>query len=288
LKQAADSIRRHAAAGAGEAAANGRVPPPPRNADAAAPAGAAIVLRRTNGREPETTDRVPILMYHAVAAEGPSRLARYRVTPADFEAQMRWLRDRGYHAITSTDLLSHFKTRRPFEGRPVMLTFDDGLRSYGECAWPILSGCGFNAENFIVTDLVGTSAEWDGEDGRRQALMDWAEIERLSRSGARFGSHLATHRYADSLTSRELLEEAARSRGVLEGRLRSGIISLAAPFGCLDERFARTAQASGYKVLYSTRHGFARIGESVMNLPRIEVRGDWDLAQFAKSLEAVE
>ena len=52
-----------------------------------------------------------------------------------------------------------------------------------------------------------------------------------------------------------------------------------------DEMRRRIAETA---LMLFSRHGFARIGESVMNLPRIEVRGDWDLAQFAKSLEAVE
>ncbi len=90
-----------------------------------------------------------------------------------------------------------------------MSTPDDGFRNFHDHAWPILAECDFNAENFIVTDRVGGSAAWDGEDGRQQPLMDWSEIKVLSRSGARFGSHLATHRYADGLSGRELVAEGS-------------------------------------------------------------------------------
>lgn len=137
-----------------------------------------------------------------------------------------------------------------------------------------------------MTDLVGGSAAWDGEDGRQQPLMDWSEIKALSRSGARFGSHLATHRHADGLSSRDLIEKAVRSRAALEDVLQSDVISLAAPFGSLDERFTRIAAASGYKLCFSTRPGVARLGDSAMNLPRIEIRGDWDIETFAQNVEA--
>jgi hypothetical protein len=102
-----------------------------------------------------------------------------------------------------------------------------GRKSASPSAPPwILAECDFNAENFIVTDLVGGSAAWDGEDGRQQRLMDWSEIKALSRSGARFGSRLATHRYADGLSSRELVAEEVRSRAALEDVLQSDVISL--------------------------------------------------------------
>jgi peptidoglycan/xylan/chitin deacetylase (PgdA/CDA1 family)/predicted TPR repeat methyltransferase len=242
--------------------------------------------RRADLKHTESTRQIPILMYHSVADQGPANLARYRVSVSRFEAQMRWLRSQGYHALNSEELLWHFRTGHPFAGRPLMLTFDDGFRNFHDHAWPILLECDFSAENFIVTDLVGGSAAWDGADGRQQPLMDWDEIKALSRSGARFGSHLATHRYADGLSSRELVEEAVRSRAALEDCLQSDVISLAAPFGSLDERFMRIAGASGYKLCFSTRPGVARIGDSPMNLPRIEVRGDWDVETFAQNMEA--
>lgn len=242
--------------------------------------------RRADLRRTESTRRIPILMYHSVADQGPDSLARYRVTIARFEAQLTWLRSQGYHALNSEELLWHFRTGHSFSGRPLMLTFDDGLRNFHDHAWPILAACDFTAENFIVTDLVGGTAAWDGEDGREQPLMDWSEIRALSRSGARFGSHLATHRYADGLSSRELVAEAVRSRAALEDALQSDVISLAAPFGSLDERFMRIAAASGYQLCFSTRPGVARLGDSAMNLPRIEVRGDWDLDTFAQNMEA--
>lgn len=161
-----------------------------------------------------------------------------------------------------------------------------GRKSASPSAPPwILAECDFNAENFIVTDLVGGSAAWDGEDGRQQRLMDWSEIKALSRSGARFGSRLATHRYADGLSSRELVAEEVRSRAALEDVLQSDVISLAAPFGSLDERFTRIAAASGYKLCFSSRPGVARLGGSAMNLPRIEIRGDWEIETFAQNVE---
>ena len=51
------------------------------------------------------TDDVPVLMYHRVADEGPSALAPYRVSCADFERQLAWLQRYGYHGMTLEPLL---------------------------------------------------------------------------------------------------------------------------------------------------------------------------------------
>jgi glycosyltransferase involved in cell wall biosynthesis len=47
--------------------------------------------------------------------------------------------------------------------------------------------------------------------------------------------------------------------------------------------FVTVAAASGNKLYFSTRPGVARLGDSAMNLPRIEIRGDWET--FAQNVE---
>src|SRR5207302_3062603 len=94
--------------------------------------------RRAEAQVRESGERLPILMYHRIATDGPAGLARYRTTPEAFLEQMRWLRRRGYHAVTSADIVRHLANGRPFQGRPVLISFDDGYRDFHDTAWPIL------------------------------------------------------------------------------------------------------------------------------------------------------
>jgi peptidoglycan/xylan/chitin deacetylase (PgdA/CDA1 family) len=232
----------------------------------------------------DTAGQLPILMYHRIADDGPASLAPYRTAPAAFAAQMRWLRDRGFHAITSSDLVRHWLAGRPFEGRPVLITFDDGYRDFHDVAWPILQAEGLTAEVLVVTDLVGGTAEWDAGEGQPAPLMDWAQIRSLAEAGVHFGSHMATHRHLASLSSREIVLEAARSRAMLEGRLDRTCVSVAAPFGEADDSFARIAAHCGYQVGFTVEPGRAGLGHDLLRLPRIEVQGGWSLAAFAGAL----
>ncbi len=247
--------------------------------------GGAIALRAELVTTEQRT-QVPVLAYHRIGNDGPVALARYRTSPEAFRAQMHWLRRNGYHSITSEQLLWFLEHKRPFVGRPVVITFDDGLQDFADVAWPILRSHDFGAEVFVVTDLVGQAATWDCELGEPAPLMDAATLVRLASEGVSFGSHLATHRGADGLSTRELVEELARSRAALQQWLDRPIETLAAPFGLTDGRLRMLAAQCGYRVGYGTQDGVAQLTSDPQHLPRIEVQGNWTLADFIARMEA--
>lgn len=246
--------------------------------------GGAEARRRDLQRE-ETTRRIPVLMYHRIAEDGPLTLARFRVSPARFEAQLRALRRHGCHAIGSATLRWFLAAQQPLPGRPVLITFDDGYRDFLELAWPILRANDFTAEVFVPTDLVGQTASWDASHGEPAPLLDWEDLGALAREGVVFGSHLARHVDGRGMSSADLADELARSRAVLEARLGREVRSFAAPYGGLDERFARLAAACGYEIGFSTHPAAARLDDPPLMLPRIEVQGDWDLDAFTAAMK---
>ncbi len=254
-------------------------PPPEPNFARHIVWGGAIA-RRAEVQKSERTHRLPILAYHRIADDGPAGLARYRLKPAAFAGQMHWLRRHGYHAVTSTDVLRHLASGRPFEGRPVMISFDDGYRDFHDAAWPILRAHDFVAEVFVVTDRVGGTADWDVNFGAPAPLMDWSEIRSLSAAGVRFGSHMASHRHTAELSSRQLAGEAAGSRAAVEKVTGMECLAIAAPFGEADERFVRVARQCGFRLGLTAAPGFACLASPPLRLPRIEVAGDWSLDAF--------
>jgi peptidoglycan/xylan/chitin deacetylase (PgdA/CDA1 family) len=242
--------------------------------------------RRGALRRSTTSASVPVLMYHRIGEDAPPRLARFSVTPARFEAQLRLLRRRGYHAISSAELRWFIDARQPIPGRPVLITFDDGYRDFAELAWPILRANDFTAEVFVPTDLVGTTARWDAAYGTPAPLLGWEELAALARDGLVVGSHLARHADGLGLSTATLAEELARSRAVLEARLGREVRSFAAPYGSLDERFARLAAQCGYHVGFSTRSAVAQVSDPPLMLPRLEVPGDWEIDTFGDAIRA--
>lgn len=248
--------------------------------------GGARALRRDVARS-ERRQRIPVLMYHGVADEGPAALARFRLTPTAFASQMAWLRANGFHAIGSEQLEVSIANHQPFAGRPVVITFDDGFQNFADHAWPILRANDLTAEVFLVTDLVGETAQWDADIGPPTPLMGAGTVRRLSAEGALFGSHMATHRAIDGLSSPDLAAELLRSRLFIERWTGRPTTALAAPFSATDRRLGRLARECGYRVGFGRRHGPADLDSDPIDLPRIEIRGDRSLDDFVATVEAV-
>lgn len=242
--------------------------------------------RRTVVAHSERHQRLPVLTYHRIAEDGPLALSRYRVGARMFGEQMAWLRRNGFHAIVADELVWFLEHRQPFIGRPVMISFDDGFQDFADVAWPLLRRHDLPAEVFVVTDLVGGCADWDSGYGEPAPLMDAPTISALASQGARFGSHLASHRGADGLSTHALAEELLRSRRCIA--LWTGLqpCALAAPFGLVDQRLQRLAVECGYRIGFGTESAAASLADNPMRLPRIEVRGDMGLEEFGSVLEA--
>ncbi|EIG58360.1 MULTISPECIES: trifunctional glycosyltransferase/class I SAM-dependent methyltransferase/polysaccharide deacetylase [unclassified Bradyrhizobium] len=243
------------------------------------------VARRSDVAQSERRAHAPVLMYHRVAVEGPRELARYRLSPDAFRQQMLWLRRNGYHTINSDQLAWFVASNHPFVGRPVLITFDDGYEDFAEHAWPILQANDFSAEVFVATDFVGKRAEWDAPFGEPAPLLDAVRIAGLAAEGVSFGSHLASHPRGEELATWTLAEELTRSRAQLERWLRRPVTSLAAPFGSTDQRLGILAAECGYKTLFNTVNRAATLRDNLLDLPRIEIRGDFTLDTFARCLE---
>jgi hypothetical protein len=94
---------------------------------------------------------VSALAYHKVAEIPPA--AKYRcnyITPARFDAQLRYLRTAGYSSISFRDYLAYRRGDGRLPARAVLITFDDGYKSNLEIAVPILRRRGFSATFFVV------------------------------------------------------------------------------------------------------------------------------------------
>jgi len=225
-------------------------------------------------------------MYHGIAMDGPEALRQWRVTPAAFEEQLRYLRDSGFRSTTLDEWREARERSRPLPGRRVLITFDDGYADFAEHAWPLLRRYGFSALVFVVTDRVGETADWDAALGGGAPLLTWDAIRTLHGEGVSFGSHSASHANLMTLTPEHLVRELAMSRSALEAALGVPVTSVAYPFGECDAAVSHLAGACGYE--YGLRAGGGPTGprEPWLLLSRIEMTGDDTLDTLVAKLHA--
>ena len=207
------------------------------------------VVTDSEARHCYRTHKIPILMYHRIAVDGPPDLAPYRVPPEIFERQMRLLQRHGYRVVSVDEASRSYgaEATANWPGRLVALTFDDGYRDFLEAAWPVLKRYGFSASVYLPTDFVGGAAEWDAGFGPPAPLMSWDEIRALSHEGVDFGAHSCSHRNLTELAEAEWVRELHQCRDLIQSATGNAVTSFCYPYGDENEGLRRAVAAAGYR-----------------------------------------
>jgi peptidoglycan/xylan/chitin deacetylase (PgdA/CDA1 family) len=221
-------------------------------------------------------NRIPILMYHDIRADGGERIGPLMTNPAyvlaegQFAAQVKYLHEKGYKSVSLAQLIDQDKS---LEKNSVVLTFDDGWASNYSLAMPMLREYGLAATVFVVSDFVDT-----------QQYMSWQQLKEMGEAGFSIQSHTAGHRALSVLKDSEIKDELGKSKAVLEDKLGSMVEFLSTPHGMIDERVVQIAHSTGYKGICTSEPGYRhRLGRPAV-LHRINVSGKYDLESFGRIL----
>ena len=186
------------------------------------------------------------LLFHDVYRRDPAESGfsspgadRYKLTIDQLAAQLDGVRAaRGDDPVLATDL---FGTPHAHD-LPVLITVDDGGRSFHREFADQLEARGWRGHAFVSTDFIGRSGFLTGE-----------ELRDLDRRGHVIGSHSASHPPRFSRCRRdEMLDEWTRSRQRLEDILGHEVIIASLPGGYFSPTVAETAAEAGLRVLFTS------------------------------------
>ncbi|MFC8004595.1 polysaccharide deacetylase family protein [Streptomyces olivaceus] len=232
------------------------------------------------GREADA--RVPVLMYHAVAA-GPNDATRaLSVTPQAFAEQMAAVADRGRTPIGTAELAAAWRSGRPLPRRPVLITFDDGYAGVHRHALPVLARHGFPATLFVSTGWLRGPHETGGAP---DTMLDWAQVRELAAAGVEIGGHSHTHPQLDQVGEERLRHELIHSKEIVADQLGVVPASFAYPYGYSDRRVRRAVRETGYAQALAVGNGLARRAQGPYALRRVTVRRSTGTEEFARLVE---
>jgi peptidoglycan/xylan/chitin deacetylase (PgdA/CDA1 family) len=197
----------------------------------------------------------PVLAYHLVDRRMDAGIAW--IPPGRFERQIEWLAESGYRSLSISEYLRHDNRSG---GKHVAITFDDGYKSLGKYALPVLSRCHFRATVFVIAAYVGRRNRWDVKfflPGLQH--LDWGELRELLAAGWEIGSHSLHHEYLPLLSDQELRNDLSLSRQILQEHLQVPITHLSLPFGRGDRRVYLAAEEAGYVSVATLGGGKSRI-----------------------------
>lgn len=185
--------------------------------------------------------KVIVLNYHKVDNMNHS----LSVQPPDFEQQMAFLKNNGYHAITPHEMYMAFTDGAPLPTNPVLITFDDGYADNYTNAYPILKKYGMKAAIFVITSLMG-----------HPGYMTWGQAAEMEASGVvSIESHTVTHGSLTDLTDEQIRRELTEAKHDIEQRLGKEVEFLAYPTGAYNLHIASLVQEAGYKGAFTVRYG---------------------------------
>jgi peptidoglycan/xylan/chitin deacetylase (PgdA/CDA1 family) len=220
-------------------------------------------------RNVESFHELPVLMYHRVVeTPPPGTKFDLHITREDLEKQLRFLKAKGFEAVTFNDLLE-----RRMPKKPVILTFDDGYEDNYRNLLPLLQKYAMRAVMFVLGDRKHRDNYWDVPLGEpRAALLKPAQIKEMAGSGwVEIGSHAMHHTPLTELNARRAEKEAADSRKALEDFLQKPVVSFAYPYGAVNEEIKKITAQAGYTFGISVKTGPTRFGEDLMEIRRIHM-----------------
>ncbi|OGX06305.1 MAG: hypothetical protein A3G87_07525 [Omnitrophica bacterium RIFCSPLOWO2_12_FULL_50_11] len=218
--------------------------------------------------------QIPILAYHFVVPReqvGPTSLD---VSQESFEHQMRFLQTFRFRPISLRELYEIKRGAKQPKGREIVITFDDGNRSYVEFALPILSRYGFPSANFLI---------WDNITQELHGSMDLEMVRRIAHDPlVTFGSHTLSHPVLSKVDPEQARQEIVQSRARFEQLLDKKIDFFAYPEGAFDDAAIKFVQEAGYLLAFTTswKHLAGKNRETLYTLTRTKVTSSDNLLSF--------
>lgn len=226
-------------------------------------------------------ERLPVLMYHHLVTGEPESAAELHVDC--FRNQLEFLHDHGFTALTLAEFQRHHETGT-YPERSLLITFDDGYRSFLEHAHPVLLEYGFSSVVFPVVGLrpgLQRTVVWADH-------LSFHELRLMMTEGGLIdlGSHtFDLHHQCEAeraIVLRQPDEGAAEHRDrvhddllasklLLELQTDRAITALAWPYGVFTSELVDLAAGLGFVMQFTIAPGYVTAETSLTALPRFNV-----------------
>ncbi|MBS0909962.1 poly-beta-1,6-N-acetyl-D-glucosamine N-deacetylase PgaB [Tatumella sp. JGM118] len=254
------------------------------------------------------------IAYHDVEDGGADQRYLAVRTSALIE-QMNWLRDNGYHPVSIRQILDAHDNKRPLPPKAVLLSFDDGYRSFYDRVWPLLKAWNWPALWAPVGSWISTPADkaidFGGLKTPREKFATWQMVKEVSDSGlVDIGSHtwdahfgltanpegslepaMTTRRYHPQTKTYETeaqfqqrisldIDKVTRKIRQVTGKTPEVLVW---PYGAESGMSFRLAQQQGYKMAFTLSEGLGNAAR-LNSIPRVLISGNPSLQSFVSAI----
>ena len=204
----------------------------------------------------------PILEYHQVTdAQLDPFFELYNVPPADFAAQLDYLRAEGYTTITLQDFMRVVHGKGQLPDKPIILTFDDGYADNFSEMFPLLKERGMKAVVYVITNEVG-----------KAGYLTLDELKEMQSYGIEIGSHTSDHLPLTDLDPNTQLRQIRESKTFLEWSGLQTIYSFSYPNGTFNPVIEEILREENYLTAVTGEAGLNTLATNPYELYRVHIR----------------
>ena len=188
-----------------------------------------------------------------------------------FSQQMEQIKNLGYEFYHPDIFLNEFQI--PKKEKKILITIDDGFKSFYNEAWPYLKKNKIPFILFVSTEPVG-----------KNGYMTWDEIKEIQKSKIGFiGHHSHTHEYLIDMSENEFIEDIETATKIFKKELGYVPSIFSYPFGEYS-LFMKNYISKNFEIAFGQHSGIIDVNKDKFELPRFPINEKYGELKRFKSL----
>ena len=208
------------------------------------------------------------LMYHRF---NENKYPSTNIKMEIFKDQMSIIRDLGYEYYKPKFFEEEFNKLK--EKKKILITIDDGFKSFYNEAWPYLKKNKIPFILFVSTEPVG-----------KHGYMTWDEIKEIDNSEiGTIGHHSHTHEYLIDMSEEDFVNDIETASKIFEKKLGYVPSIFSYPFGEYS-LYMKNYISKNFKIAFGQHSGIIDINKDKFELPRFPINEKYGELKRFKSL----
>ena len=188
-----------------------------------------------------------------------------------FKEQMEIIKNLDYKFYDPKLFIDDFD--KPKDKKKILITIDDGFKSFYNEAWPYLKKNKIPFILFISTEPVG-----------KNGYMNWDEIKEIEKSNfAMIGHHSHTHEYLIDMNNLDFVKDIKIANEIFKDKFGYVPEIFSYPFGEYS-KYMKDYISKNFKVAFGQHSGVIDINKDKFELPRFPINEKYGELKRFKSI----
>lgn len=208
---------------------------------------------------------LPVLMYHFFYDENsgePGKDSNY-MEIHDFEEQLKYLSDNNYYFPTWDEVKNYVEGKSCLPEHSVVITVDDGDKSFFELAVPVIEKYNVKVTSFVVTSWIENS-DYLKQYSSSGKIIFQSHSNAMHESGSNGKGKFLT------MSEKDALDDLNASKSFI-----GNATVFCYPFGHYNDKCVEILKKAGFELAFTTEYARVRPGQNQYELGRIRMsKGD--------------